>query len=335
MRRPRLQDVAAQAGVSEATVSRVLNGRPGVGEETRLQVLTALDVLGYERPAALRSTSAGLIGLVVPELVNPIFPAFAQMIESGLAGHRYTPVLCTQTPGGVTEDEYVEMLLARGVSGIIFISGLHADSTADPRRYHALVERGLPIVLVNGSRDDLRVPCISTDDEGAVRTAVNHLASLGHTRFGLAVGPARFLPVQRKVAGFRTAMAADPRFDGLEEYTLFSVEGGHAAASRLLDAGATAIVCASDIMALGAVRAARARGLEVPGDVSVVGYDDSPFMAFTDPPLTTVRQPVAAMAQSAVQTLVDEITGHAAPAGEYLFDAELVVRGSTGRAPTT
>jgi LacI family transcriptional regulator, repressor for deo operon, udp, cdd, tsx, nupC, and nupG len=335
MRRPRLQDVAAQAGVSEATVSRVLNGKPGVGEETRLQVLTALDVLGYERPAALRSTSAGLVGLVVPELVNPIFPAFAQMIESGLAGHRYTPVLCTQTPGGVTEDEYVEMLLARGVSGIIFISGLHADSTADPGRYHALVERGLPIVLVNGSRDDLRVPCISTDDEGAVRTAVNHLGSLGHTRFGLAVGPARFVPVQRKVAGFRAAMAADPRFEGLEEYTLFSVEGGHAAASRLLDAGVTAIVCASDIMALGAVRAARARGLEVPGDVSVVGYDDSPFMAFTDPPLTTVRQPVAAMAQSAVQTLVDEIAGHAAPAGEYLFDAELVVRASTGRAPTT
>jgi LacI family transcriptional regulator, repressor for deo operon, udp, cdd, tsx, nupC, and nupG len=335
MRRPRLQDVAAQAGVSEATVSRVLNGKPGVGEETRLQVLTALDVLGYERPAALRSASAGLVGLVVPELVNPIFPAFAQMIESGLAGHRYTPVLCTQTPGGVTEDEYVEMLLARGVSGIIFISGLHADSTADPGRYHALTERGLPIVLVNGSRDDLKVPCISTDDEGAVRTAVSHLAALGHTRFGLAVGPARFVPVQRKVAGFRAAMAADPRFEGHEDYTLFSVEGGHAAASRLLDAGVTAIVCASDIMALGAVRAVRARGLDVPGDVSVVGYDDSPFMAFTYPPMTTVRQPVAAMAQSAVQTLVDEIAGHAAPAGEYLFDAELVVRGSTGRVPAT
>ena len=318
--------------MSEATVSRVLNGKPGVGEETRLQVLTALDVLGYERPAALRSTSAGLVGLVVPELVNPIFPAFAQLIESGLAGHRYTPVLCTQTPGGVTEDEYVEMLLARGVSGIIFISGLHADLTADPARYHALVDRGLPIVLVNGSRPDLPVPCISTDDEGAVRTAVNHLASLGHTRFGLAVGPSRFVPVERKVLGFRAAMQSDPRFKGVEEYGLFSVEGGHAAAARLLDAGVTAIICGSDIMALGAIRAVRARGLDVPGDVSVVGYDDSPFMAFTDPPLTTVRQPVASMSQSAVQTLVDAITGHETPQGEYLFAGELVVRGSTGAA---
>ncbi|HEX6248416.1 MAG TPA: LacI family DNA-binding transcriptional regulator [Nocardioidaceae bacterium] len=333
MRRPRLHDVAAQAGVSEATVSRVLNGKPGVGPETRQQVLTALDVLGYERPAALRSTSAGLIGLVVPELVNPIFPTFAQLIESGLAGHGYTPVLCTQTPGGVTEDEYVEMLLARGVSGIIFISGLHADSTADPGRYHALVERGLPIVLVNGTRTEFPVPCLSTDDAGAVRTAVNHLAALGHTRFGLAVGPERFVPVERKVAAFRSAMTADPRFEGVEEYNLFSVEGGHAAAIRLLDAGVTAIICGSDMMALGVMRAVRARGLTVPGDVSVVGYDDSPLMAFTDPPLTTIRQPVAAMSQSAVAALVDEITGHQPPRGELLFDAELVVRGSTGPAP--
>jgi alanine racemase len=335
MRRPKLHDVAAQAGVSEATVSRVLNGRPGVGQETRQQVLTALDVLGYERPAALRSTSAGLIGLVVPELVNPIFPTFAQHIESALAGHGYTPVLCTQTPGGVTEDEYVEMLLARGVAGIIFISGLHADSTADPGRYHALVQRGLPVVLVNGTRPDIAVPCISTDDEGAVRAAVTHLATLGHTRFGLAVGPGRFVPVARKVAAFRAAMDGDARFVGLEEYSLFSVEGGHAAAARLLDAGATAIVCGSDIMALGAVRAAHARGLEVPRDLSVVGYDDSPLMAFTNPPLTTVRQPVAAMSQSAVQSLVDAINGHATTEGEYLFSAELVVRGSTGPAPVT
>ena len=335
MRKPRLHDVAAHAGVSEATVSRVMNGKPGVSTDTRQLVLTALDVLGYERPSALRSKSAGLIGLVVPELVNPIFPTFAQFIESGLAGHGYTPVLCTQTPGGVTEDEYVEMLLARGVSGIIFISGLHADSTADPARYHALTDRGLPIVLVNGTMPVVEAPCISTDDRSAVRMAVSHLAALGHTRFGLAVGPSRFVPVQRKIEGFREAVAADPRFEGLEEYSLFSVEGGHAAAGRLIDAGATAIICGSDLMALGAVRAVVSRGGSVPGDVSVVGYDDSPLMAFTGPPLTTIRQPVAAMSHAAVQALVDEITGHETPHNEYLFTAELVVRESTGIATAT
>ena len=332
-RSARLADIAAQADVSEATVSRVLNDRPGVSDSTRQAVLTAIDVLGYDRPTRLKPKSALLVGLVMPELVNPIFPAFAQVIETALAAEGFTPVLCTQTPGGVHEDDYVQMLIDRGVSGIIFLSGQHADATSDPARYQALRERGLPIVLVNGSRPDLPVPCISTDDEGSVRTAVNHLATLGHTRFGLAVGPSRFVPVERKVLGFRAAMQADPRFEGLEEYSLFSVEGGHAAAARLLDSGVTAIICGSDIMALGAIRAVRARGLDVPRDVSVVGYDDSPFMAFTDPPMTTVRQPVTAMSQSAVQTLVDAITGHQTPHGEYLFAGELVVRGSTGPAP--
>src|SRR4029079_19506101 len=107
--RARLSDIAQQAQVSEATVSRVLNDKPGVAPEKRQAVLTALDVLGYERPARLRKRSAGLVGLVVPELENPIFPAFAQVIESVLAQAGYTPVLCTQTAGGGTGDEYAEM----------------------------------------------------------------------------------------------------------------------------------------------------------------------------------------------------------------------------------
>jgi alanine racemase len=140
----RLADIAVQAGVSEATVSRVLNDKPGVSPDTRQAVLTALDVLGYERPDRLRKRSAGLVGLVTPELENPIFPLFAQVIESALAQVGYTPVLCTQTPGGVTEDEYVEMLLDRAVAGIIFVSGLHADTTIDPDRYRKLIDRPLP-----------------------------------------------------------------------------------------------------------------------------------------------------------------------------------------------
>src|SRR6185369_12785446 len=122
--------------------------------------------------------------------------------------------------------------------------------------------------------------------------------------------------------------------DDLVSLSLFGVEGGAAAAGRLLDRGVTGIVCGSDMMALGAIREARSRGLSVPGDVSVVGYDDSPLMAFTDPPLTTIRQPVAAMAIAAVRALVDEIDGHPAPHSEYVFRPELVVRGSTAVAPS-
>src|SRR5262245_12787942 len=124
--RARLADIARQAGVSEATVSRVLNDKAGVSADTRQAVLTALDVLGYERPDRLRKRSAGLVGLVVPELDNPIFPAFAQAIESHLVLAGYTPVLCARPLGGLTEDEYVEMLLDRQVSGIVFVSGAHA-----------------------------------------------------------------------------------------------------------------------------------------------------------------------------------------------------------------
>ncbi|MFY1634273.1 LacI family DNA-binding transcriptional regulator [Solwaraspora sp. WMMB335] len=336
--RARLSDIARQAEVSEATVSRVLNDRPGVAPETRQAVLTALDVLGYERPARLRKRSAGLVGLVVPELDNPIFPAFAQTIESALAQSGYTPVLCTQTPGGVTEDEYVEMLLDRQVSGVVFVSGLHADTTADHERYRTLIARPLPIVLINGYAEGIAAPFVSCDDREAGELAVAHLVALGHRRIGLITGPDRFLPVQRKVAGFRAAMqrlvgSTDAELDELVALSLFGVEGGKAAANRLLDQGVTGITCGSDLMALGAIRAARQRGLSVPGDVSVVGYDDSPLIAFTDPPLTTLRQPVIAMSVAAVRALVDEINGHAAPHSEYVFRPELVVRGSTGIAP--
>jgi LacI family repressor for deo operon, udp, cdd, tsx, nupC, and nupG len=331
--RARLADIAVQAGVSEATVSRVLNGRPGVADGTRQAVLTALDVLGYERPARLKKRSAGLVGLIVPELDNPIFPAFAQVIESALARHGYTPVLCTQTPGGVHEDDYTQMLLERGVSGIIFVSGVHADSTADPARYVALRKRGLPIVLVNGYLDGVDAPFISNDDVASMDLAVGHLAALGHRRIGLALGPRRFTPVVRKISGFREAMRRHLGVDDVEplvECSLFSVEGGAAAAERLVDAACTAVICGSDLMALGAIRAIRGRGLAVPGDVSVVGYDDSLLIGFTDPPLTTVRQGVQAMGAAAVRALLDEIAGLPAPRAEYVFRPELVVRGSTG-----
>jgi len=331
--RARLADIAAHAEVSEATVSRVLNGKPGVADATREAVLTSLDVLGYDRPSRLRRRSAGLVGLVMPELTNPIFPAFAQTIESSLAHHQFTPVLCTQTPGGVHEDDYVQMLLDRGVAGIIYVSGLHADTTADPERYRRLRDRGLPIVLVNGFHEGIDAPFISNDDVASMELALTHLVQLGHKQIGLAIGPDRFVPVIRKVQGFRASMKAllgRDDVDELVERTMFSVEGGDTAAARLIERGCTAVVCGSDLMALGAIRAARRAGLQVPDDVSVVGYDDSPLIAFTDPPLTTVRQSVQAMSEAAVRALLDEIAGEPAPRAEFVFRPELVVRSSTG-----
>lgn len=331
--RARLADIARHAEVSEATVSRVLNGKPGVADATREAVLTALDVLGYDRPSRLRRSSAGLVGLMLPELMNPIFPTFAQVVGTALVRHDYTPVLCTHTPGGVHEDDYVQMLLHRGVAGIIYVSGQHADTTTDPRRYSRLRERGLPIVLVNGYVAGVDAPFLSDDDAASMQMAVTHLAHLGHRDIGLAIGPARYTPSIRKVEGFRTAMASVLgrwTVDDRVVHAPFTVEGGASAALRLLERGVSAVVCGSDLMALGAVRSVRSLGMSVPGDISVVGYDDSPLMAFTDPPMTTVRQSVTAMGEAAVSALVDEIRGANTVRSEFVFRGELVVRGTTG-----
>lgn len=334
--RARLADIAAQAGVSEATVSRVLNDRPGVAAATRDSVLTALDVLGYDRPSRLRRKAAGLVGLIVPELGNPVFPAFAQAVETSLARRDLTPVLCTQTQDGIHEDDYVEMLLERGVAGLICVSGQHANLETSTERYQRLRERGLPLVLVNGYREGVDAAFVSDDDVAAMDLAVNHLVTLGHTRIGLAVGQERYVPVRRKTSGFAASMARHLGQEDVTELvvnTFFTLEGGASAAQTLISRGVTAIVCGSDIMALGAIRQARAAGLSVPDDLSVVGYDDSVLMAFTDPPLTTIRQSVAAMGQAAAGTLVAEIAGDVAPRTELVFTPELLVRRSTGAAP--
>ena len=329
----RLAEVAKKVGVSEATVSRVLNGKAGVSESTRESVLTALDVLGYERPTQLRGERARLIGLVLPELQNPIFPALAEVIGGNLAQRGFTPVLCTRTAGGLSEADYVDMLLDQHASGVVFAGGHFAELAAPHNHYRLLHSRGIPVVLINAAVENLDFPCVATDDVTAAGQSFRHLASLGHERIGLILGPEDHMPSRRKLAAFtehvqRAGLAVAP-----VEHTLFSLEGGQAAATRMLRQGVTGIICASDVLALGAIRAVRRAGLEVPADVSVVGFDDSGWLNCTDPPLTTVRQPIESMGQAAVALLVSQMESLTVQPEELLFEPELVVRGSTGPAP--
>jgi LacI family transcriptional regulator, repressor for deo operon, udp, cdd, tsx, nupC, and nupG len=326
--------VARKAGVSEATVSRVLNGREGVSEATRTAVLTALDVLGYERPSKLRGERARLVGLVLPELQNPIFPAIAEVVTGALVQRGFTPALCARTIGGVTEIEYLEMLLEHQVSGVIFAGGMYAHANAQQDHYRKLLDRGLPAVFVNAGVAGLGFPSVSTDDAVAVEQAYGHLRSLGHERIGLLQGPEDHVPSRRKRAALgAVARLKDAALDEVVALSGFSMEGARAAATKLIERDVTGIICASDIMALGAVRAVRRMGLRVPADVSVVGYDDSALMNCTDPPLTTVRQPIEAIGQAVVESLTSQIDGIAADTDELLFEPELVVRGSTAPAP--
>lgn len=324
----RLTEVAEKVGVSEATVSRVLNGRPGVSAGTRTAVLTALDVLGYERPTKLRGKRARLVGLVLPELQNPIFPALAEVVGGALAQLRYTPVLCASGPNGLSEVDYVNMLLDQHASGVIFAGGNFAEADSSHEHYRLLRERALPVVLVNAASDDLSFPQVSTDDSVATEQAYSHLKALGHERIGMILGPEDHMPSRLRLAAF-TALAGKAAADERVEHVPFSLEAGHAAGARLVGSGVTGIVCASDPLALGAVRAVRRLGLRVPEDVSVVGYDDSALMTCTDPPLTTVRQPIEAMGRAAVKLLASQVEGTVAAADRLLFEPELVVRGST------
>ncbi|MEJ5913283.1 LacI family DNA-binding transcriptional regulator [Pseudokineococcus sp. 1T1Z-3] len=337
--RTRLADVAVRAGVSEATVSRVINEKPGVSPATREKVRAVLDVLGYA-DRFLPPTAAGLVGVVVPELSNPVFPGLALAVQTGLAEAGYTPVVCSLVPGGVHEQDFVRVLLQQRASGVVFCSGVHANTEADHQPYRQMLERGLPAVFVNGWTADVDAPFVSTDDAAGVDLAVEHLVGLGHERVGLAVGPPRYVPSLRKVAAFHDAVrrhlpgvVAPGDVDSLVISTQYRLEGGAAAARALLDRGVTGLVCASDVMALGAVRAVRARGLRVPEDVSVVGYDDGPLLDLTDPPLTTVAQDLAAVGTAAARALLAEMRGEPGVRGELLLRPRLVVRGSTARAP--
>ena len=334
--KPRLKHVADHAGVSQATVSRVLNDRPGVAEATRRSVLQAMAQLGYEHGRLRPAQRTGLVGLIVPELDNPVFPRFAQAVESRLAREGFTTVLCTSTPSGMGETDYLDVLQAHAVTGIVLVSGEHADTSADHQRYRDLRVAGVPLVLVNGRDTDLGdIAAVTVDHAEVTRLAVGHLVSLGHTRIGLALGPSRYVTAGRLQLGYLDGLerAGVPIDHALITDTIYGIEGGHAAGAMLLPSGVTAVVCASDRMALGVIRAARERGLEVPADLSVVGFDDAGPNAFFDPPLTSVQQPFEAMSSAVVQLLTAQIADSGAAMPELTFRPELVVRGSTGPAP--
>ncbi|MEU5091288.1 LacI family DNA-binding transcriptional regulator [Streptomyces sp. NPDC021356] len=323
-------EIAARAGVSEATVSRVINHRQGVAK-TREAVERAMAELGYEPPV-----QGQLVAVVTEHVSNPFFTDIAEHIESALAPHGLRTILCPSFPGGVQEREFITSILDKGVMAVVFLSASNTVEGADIETYDLLRSRHIPYVGVNGTfADGVPAPVFSTDDALAAEPAVDHLYKLGHRTIGMAAGPMGNRPADRRVQGFTDAMArrgidAPHRWVIRQSYT---VEGGQAAASTLLELGATAIVAASDYMALGAIRGLRRQGRSVPGDVSVVGYDGSMITEFVDPPLTTVRQPTDRLAPEVGRSVLALVSNRDTPTGELLFDPEPVIRATTGPAP--
>ena len=326
-----LREVARHAGVSVATASRVANGSLAVRPETRERVEEAMRDLLYVPPA--RKPATGAIGLLVPELENPVFPALAQAMEGYATPAGLASILCNTNGAAFREVDYVHMLLDRRVDGMIFISCEMTNLQGDHDHYERLVEEGARLVFVNGALDTLEVPCVSVDERHAGYLATQHLLDLGHRRIGFVAGPAHYLPTREKAAGREDALReAGIRADGLVAHGDFSADGGRAAMRSLLALDGerpTAVICSSDVMAIGALNEARAAGLRVPDDISIVGFDGIEAGKWIDPPLTTIEQPLDDVAKTAVEVLARMIDEPDRPQPRYLFRAKLQTRAST------
>ena len=330
-----MADIAAHAGVSTATVSRVFNGVGQVSDETRRKVLTAIDELGYDRPTPERTPDTPTIGVIVPELTNPIFAAFAHHLQEEVARAGGIAMIRSQTPGATSEFDHLSSLLEHRVSGLIFVSGRHADLLADLGPYHEVVARSIPLVTINGARAEIPAPDFSTDDTLGIRAAVTHLHELGHSRIALLTGRTHIVPALRKAEAFTQVMEelVGDRSPIIEE-TFYTYEAAAAHTNGLIERGVTAIVTGSDLQALGAIRTITSLGLSVPEDISVIGFDDSFLMSHLSPGLTTVHQPVPAIVAAAVRNLFEALAtpDYTPEHADYVFSPDLVVRATTARA---
>ncbi|MFN8620358.1 MAG: LacI family DNA-binding transcriptional regulator [Chloroflexota bacterium] len=336
---PTIQDVALRAGVSTATVSRLLAGigtpRPG----TAAAVLRAVEELGY-RPSgvarSLRIRRTGTLGLIVTDIQNPFFPELVQAADQAARANG-----CSILLGSAAYDEhramhYLDLMVERRVDGLIIASSQVSEASWD-----WLIRSPVPIVVVNAEPAGRPVMVVTSDNAGAMGLAVRHLVDLGHRRIAFVRGPLGDPPSEARLTGFREACegagldpAATPVLDGDARF-----EGGVGAVERLLADGApvTAVVAHNDLTAIGAIHALRAAGHEVPRDVSVVGCDDIAAASWVSPPLTTLGQVKAEMGRLAVERLIAAIgAGETRVAPETIrLPMTLVVRGTTGPAAAT
>lgn len=325
-----LSAVAAAAGVSEATVSRVVNKPSLVAGATRRRVEAAMREVGFRRGA-----SSDVVLLITPGVESTYFGRLTDLLTAALAVHGMRAVSCSAPIGSVQELGFVTAMAEAGVVGAVFVSASNTVIGADPAVHRDLESRGIPFVCINGAFEGTTAPTFSSDDRRAAELSVEHLWALGHRRIGMIAGPEGDRPSTLRADGFQEAMRrrGAAAADALVTRHEYSFEGGFAGATALLENSAvTALIGANDEMALGAARAARRRGLDVPGDVSIVGYDDAMALDYCDPPLTTVRQPIDRIALALVPVLTRLVRDGSGPAGEVLFEPTLVIRASTAPA---
>ncbi|GAA3543986.1 LacI family DNA-binding transcriptional regulator [Amycolatopsis ultiminotia] len=332
MKKVTSHDVARLAGVSQPTVSRALRNLPGTSPETRQKVLDAALELSYvpsDSARALSTTQSRRVAVVSEELTNPYYPELVEPIRRRLAEAGLRTVVVTDSEHRAVGPE----VLADGsYDGVILTTTLR--TSALPRD---LTERGIPHVLVNRVLDHPESPSCSVDNSAGARAVVELLAGLGHRHVGLVQGPVATSTGRERADALRKALRARGvrvRRDELVR-TAFDHDAGRAAAGELLDRAErpTAIVGGNDVIALGVLSAARERGLRVPEDLTVAGFDDIPMAGWPLVGLTTVRCDLERLAHTAVELLQDAMTTPAPPPVERRIPVSLVLRGTHGPAP--
>jgi len=326
-----IADVARLAGVSKVTVSKTLNNTGRISEETRQRVLKAAQDLGYvANPAArrLRGARTNLIGMVLPELVSPYFAEVARAAAEAASSAGLDLGVFTTSRNPDRERERVSALTSGIADGVIIVV------PTDTAQHIAALERSrVPIVLLNHFGVATELPNVRADSYNGARAATEHLIELGHRRIGFVSGAVESSQAYERLRSYRDTMAQHNLLDsGLVRPGNFTQRRGFEAAGELLDLPRppTAIFAASDVTAFGVMDAVKDRGLRIPEDISVVGFDDVAAAGQSHPALTTVRHPVTEMGEAALQLLSDALNGKGVKGTQLDFPSELVIRGSTG-----
>lgn len=334
-----LEDVAKQAGVSPATVSRVVNDYPHVRPAVRERVQEAIKALDYHPDLLARSLAgqrSGMLGLVIPLAIeglfeDPFYPRLMQGISRACNDHDYILSLF------LLDSQEEEVKLFPKISRNKPFDGLiMAAVRSEDQLVGRLLDNKVPLVL-HGRHEDPRVSFVDVDNVAGAFTAVTHLIRLGRSRIAMIAGPRESLAIQDRIEGYTQALRS--RGHSVDEALIvsgdFTEVSGYEGMQRLLPRKPDAVFVGSDTMALGALRALRQAGLTVPDDVAVVGFDDMPHAVTADPPLTTVRQPIRRAGGIAVETLLGMLENGPEPPRRIVLPTELIVRASCGGAGST
>ncbi len=331
-----LKDLAAEINVHYSTVSRVMNPatRHLVADEVAARILEVAEARGF-RPnriaAGLRTQRSGLVGVVLPDIANPVFPPILAGIEAVLAQQGYVPIVVNVGIDKARQRFVIDQLIGRQVEGLL----LATAERDDPILAYCLKQR-IPVVMINCGEDTGRASCVVSNNLLAMRLTVDHLIAQGHRRIGHIAGPAALSTGFQRREGFLKAVRRHRL--RREEWQVieagsYSREAGRQACAHLLDSlpGITAIAAGNDLIAMGCYDFLREQGLRCPDDISVVGHNDMPFVDALTPPLTTVRIPAHQMGEDAARLLLQQIGAPASEAVTVELTPELIVRGSTAR----